>query len=196
MKPGVLIFGGSPAGLQAALDLAKAGIEVLLAEISSFIGNNPFFKHLEYISNTQALEAAKHPRIHLLTHTDLESAEKKNGAFKVRLRRHPRYVDLNRCTGCGDCLEVCPVQVPGNEHKAIYLGDGCQPQCAAIDKIGRAPCSHACPAGIHVQGYVALIAQGRFQEALDLVREAIPFPGICGRICTQPCEVNCRRKEV
>jgi NADPH-dependent glutamate synthase beta subunit-like oxidoreductase len=47
-----------------------------------------------------------------------------------------------------------------------------------------------------VQGYVALIAQGRFREALDLVRQAIPFPGICGRICTHPCELNCRRAEV
>jgi NADPH-dependent glutamate synthase beta subunit-like oxidoreductase/coenzyme F420-reducing hydrogenase delta subunit len=196
VKPGVLISGGSPAGLQAALDLAKAGIEVLLAEISPFIRDNPLFKHPEYILNTQALEAAKHPRIHLLTRTELENIEKSRNTFKVQLHIRPRYVDLNRCTGCGDCLEVCPVQVPGNDHKAIYLEDGYQPQCAAIDKMGCAPCSHACPAGIHVQGYVALIAQGRFQEALDLVREAIPFPGICGRICTQPCEINCRRNEI
>jgi NADPH-dependent glutamate synthase beta subunit-like oxidoreductase/coenzyme F420-reducing hydrogenase delta subunit/ferredoxin len=47
-----------------------------------------------------------------------------------------------------------------------------------------------------VQGYVALIAQGRFQEALELIRAAIAFPGICGRICTHPCELNCRRAEV
>ena len=66
----------------------------------------------------------------------------------------------------------------------------------AIDKLGKPPCSNTCPGGIHVQGYVALIAQGRFQEAIDLIREAIPFPGICGRICTHPCEVNCRRAEV
>ena len=196
MKPGVLISGGSPAGLQAALDLADAGIEVLLAEISPFIGDDPLAKHPRYISNTHTLEAAKHPRIHLLTHTELKSVEKIRDTFKVQLHMRPRYVDLNRCTGCGDCVEVCSVQVPGNECKAIYIRDGNQPQCAVIDKMGLAPCSHACPAGIHVQGYVALIAQGRFQEALDLVREAIPFPGICGRICTHPCEVNCRRNEV
>ena len=196
MKPGVLISGGSPAGLQAALDLADAGIEVLLAEISPFIGDDPLAKHPRNISNTHTLEAAKHPRIHLLTHTELKSVEKIRDTFKVQLHMRPRYVDLNRCTGCGDCVEVCSVQVPGNECKAIYIRDGNQPQCAVIDKMGLAPCSHACPAGIHVQGYVALIAQGRFQEALDLVREAIPFPGICGRICTHPCEVNCRRNEV
>ena len=47
-----------------------------------------------------------------------------------------------------------------------------------------------------MQGYIALIAQGRFQEAIDLIREAIPFPGICGRVCTHPCEINCRRNEI
>ncbi|MGD2185275.1 MAG: FAD-dependent oxidoreductase [Desulfobacterales bacterium] len=196
MNPGVLILGASPAGLQAALDLAAAGTEVLLAEISPFIGDDPLAKRFQYRSNTRALEVAKHPCIHLLTHTDLKNAERIRNTFKVQLHLYPRYVDLNRCTGCGDCLDVCPVQVLGNEHKAIYLRDGVQPQCAVIDKIGLAPCSHACPAGIHVQGYIALIAQGRFQEALDLVREAIPFPGICGRICTHPCEINCRRNEV
>ncbi len=196
MNPGVLIIGGSPAGLQAALDLAEAGVEVLLTDISPFIGDDPVGKPPDNISSAHALKVAKHSRIHLLTHTALKSAEKIRDVFKVRLQMRPRYIDLNRCTNCGDCLEACPVQVPGNDHKAIYLKDGLQPQSAVIDKLGLAPCSHACPAGIHVQGYVALIAQGRFQEALDLVREAIPFPGICGRICTHPCEINCRRKEV
>ena len=196
MSPGVLIVGGSPAGVQAALDLAEAGIEVLLTEISPFIGDDPVSMPLDYISNTHALLAAKHPRIHLLTRTALKHVEKTADAFKVRLQIRPRYVDLNRCTSCADCLEVCPVKVPGENHQAIYLRDGHQPESAVIDKMGLAPCSHACPAGIHVQGYVALIAQGRFQKALDLVREAIPFPGICGRICTHPCEVNCRRNEI
>jgi NADPH-dependent glutamate synthase beta subunit-like oxidoreductase/Pyruvate/2-oxoacid:ferredoxin oxidoreductase delta subunit len=69
------------------------------------------------------------------------------------------------------------------------------PSIFAIEKRGPAPCKAACPAGIHVQGYLALIAQGKFAEALALIREAIPFPGICGRVCHHPCEAACRRGE-
>ena len=91
-------------------------------------------------------------------------------------------------------MEVCPVTIPGTDHKAIHL-DG-EPGCYVIDKLGISPCANTCPGGIHVQGYIALIAQRRFQEAIDLIRESIPFPGICGRVCTHPCEVNCRRNDI
>jgi len=57
----------------------------------------------------------------------------------------------------------------------------------------RAPCSLACPAGVDAQGYVALISQGKFKEALELVRQKIPFPGIIGRVCPHPCEEACNR---
>lgn len=196
MSNSVLIVGGSPAGLQAALDLADAGVEVHLAETSPFIENDPAPGMPAYLLNARALEIAKHPRVTLWTGSDLQHAEPSGESFHLQLRRQPRFVDLKTCTGCGDCIEVCPVTVPGTRHKAIYRQDSAQPQCAVIDKQGRAPCSSACPAGIHVQGYLALIAEGRFQEAIDLVRQEIPFPGICGRICTHPCETECRRTEI
>jgi NADPH-dependent glutamate synthase beta subunit-like oxidoreductase/Pyruvate/2-oxoacid:ferredoxin oxidoreductase delta subunit len=79
--------------------------------------------------------------------------------------------------------------------RAIYKPDNAVPSIFAIEKRGPAPCKVACPAGIPVQGYVALIAQGKFAEALALIREAIPFPGICGRVCHHPCEDACRRGE-
>ncbi|MFQ5827460.1 MAG: 4Fe-4S binding protein, partial [Dehalococcoidia bacterium] len=55
------------------------------------------------------------------------------------------------------------------------------------------PCEMACPAGIRVRDYVALIAQGRFQESIDLIRERMPFASACGRICRHPCEQECNR---
>ena len=58
-----------------------------------------------------------------------------------------------------------------------------------------APCEHACPAHVDVPGYVALIGEGRFAEALALHRQANPFPGVCGRVCTHPCEDVCRRRD-
>jgi NADPH-dependent glutamate synthase beta subunit-like oxidoreductase/NAD-dependent dihydropyrimidine dehydrogenase PreA subunit len=149
-----------------------------------------------HLLNTRLLEVSKHANVTVRTNTRASRTEGEAGRFQVELRQHPRYVDLAKCTACKDCIEVCPVTVPGTDHKAIYLVEDAQPGCAVIDKLGKAPCSNTCPGGIHVQGYVALIAQGRFQEALDLIRQAIPFPGICGRICTHPCELNCRRAEV
>jgi len=168
---------------------------------------------LRHLLNARLLEVVKHPNVTVWTNTRVNRAEAvaasesrpsgqgskvadQTGRFQVELRQHPRYVDLAKCTACGDCIQVCPVTVPGTDHKVIYRLEGAQPGCVAIDKLGKPPCSNTCPGGIHVQGYVALIAQGRFQEALDLIREAIPFPGICGRICTHPCEVNCRRAEI
>ena len=59
-----------------------------------------------------------------------------------------------------------------------------------------APCTQACPAGINVKAYVSLIAESRFTEALQVVRQHCPLPGICGRICHHPCEAVCRRGTV
>ena len=57
-----------------------------------------------------------------------------------------------------------------------------------------APCEAACPAGVNVPGYVALASEGRFSEALSLIRRANPFPSVCSTICTRPCEAHCNRR--
>jgi len=197
LSKGALIIGGSKAGIQAAFDLADSGIPVHLVEPAPFLesglaaGASP-----PQLVNARLLELAKHANVTTWTGTRVKRVEGQAGHWRLELTQQPHYVDLQKCTACGDCIQVCPVTVPGTGRKAIYLQPGAQFGCAAIDKEGRAPCSAACPGGIHVQGYVALAAQGRFQEAIDLIREAIPFPGICGRICTHPCELNCRRAEL
>jgi len=64
------------------------------------------------------------------------------------------------------------------------------------DKLYTAPCADTCPVNIEVHGYVALIAQERFEEALELIKERNPFPSICGRVCHHPCETKCRRIDI
>jgi len=59
-----------------------------------------------------------------------------------------------------------------------------------------APCRHGCPVHADVRTYVELIAQGRWQESIDVIRKHLPFAAVCGRICNHPCETNCRRKDV
>ncbi len=65
-----------------------------------------------------------------------------------------------------------------------------------IGKVEPSPCMEACPAGVNVKAYVSLIAAGKFHEALKVVREKNPLPGICGRICTHPCESYCNRNQI
>jgi NADPH-dependent glutamate synthase beta subunit-like oxidoreductase/NAD-dependent dihydropyrimidine dehydrogenase PreA subunit len=182
--------------MQAAGELADAGIAVDLVTASPFYHQIRPTAGGKNSETARLLSLAKHPLVNMWTGTRLTRVEKAPDGVSVGLQRQPRYVDLSKCTACGDCIEACPVTVGERHRKAIFLPDGAQPGCAAIDKRGTAPCTHACPGGIPVQGYVALIARGRFREAFDLIEQAIPFPGICGRICTHPCEINCRRNAV
>jgi len=96
------------------------------------------------------------------------------------------------CTTCGRCEGVCP--------NGIAILDVIRPLRSlspeAFVPEGPAPCTNACPAGIDVPGYVRLIAQGRADEACQLILERVPFPGILGRVCTHPCEEACRRGDV
>lgn len=67
---------------------------------------------------------------------------------------------------------------------------------AVCEALVTSPCRHTCPVGIDVPHYVALIGEGKYKEAVELIRERNPFPAICGRICHHPCEVKCRRGEL
>ena len=68
--------------------------------------------------------------------------------------------------------------------------------CALKNKRRLPPCRAACPAGVNVQGYIALLQQGKFKEAVELIRKSMPFPAICGRVCFSPCQDACSRKNI
>jgi len=90
-----------------------------------------------------------------------------------------------QCRFCGACVEVCPTG-------ALRDKDGV-PSVRCDEPL---PCVAGCPAGIDIPRYVGLIAEGRFREALDVIRDRVPFPGILGYVCFHPCEDSCRRGEV
>ena len=138
-----------------------------------------------------------------MTLSEIGAVQGEAGNFKVEIRRKPRYVKDGVCTGCGECAIVCPVERSSefdrglSKRKAIYRAfpQGI-PNTYAIEKLDRPPCVTACPAGVNVQGYVQLVQQGKYEQAVRLIMERLPLPGVLGRVCPHPCESQCRRLEV
>ncbi|MBE0528459.1 MAG: FAD-dependent oxidoreductase, partial [Thermoleophilia bacterium] len=146
------------------------------------------------------VETGRHPNINVLTDTDVLEVNGQVGHFKVKVRKRPRYIKTDQCVACNDCYDVCPIQTPNvfdvgiSDTKAVYkLYPQAVPNAYAINKAGIAPCRDACPAGQRAQGYIALIHEGRYDDALRVIKMDNPFPGICGRICNHRCEDACNR---
>ncbi len=149
------------------------------------------------------MDVGRHPNIELLTNSEVVRVDGEAPDFKVKVRHKATYVDWDKCNGCGECPSVCPVQIDDefnldmSKREAIYRQYvQAVPNKFLIEKRGWPPCRYACPAGVNAQGYVALISQGKFQEALELERRDNPFPSVCGRVCTHPCESECKRKDM
>ncbi len=207
----VAVVGAGIAGMQSALDLAESGYRVYLLEKNTTIGGVMAQLDKTFPTNDcstcmispKLIEVAGNPNIEIITGASIEQFEGRPGDFTLGVLLSPRYVDESRCTACGECAKVCPVEISStfNEdlstRKAAYKHfPQAIPSAFAIEKKGTAPCKAACPAHISVQGYVALIRQGKIQEALNLIRRDNPLPAICGRVCTHPCEAACSRGDV
>lgn len=204
----VMVVGGGIAGMQASLDLAEQGFKVYLVEANSAIGGKMAQLDKTFPTNDCAMctispklvETGRHPNIEILTQTEVLEIKGKAGDFTVTIERQPRYIDPSKCIACGECAKVCPVVLPDkfNEglsirHAAYKLYPQAVPNAYAIEKRGVSPCRDACPAGQRAQGYIALIREGRWEDALRVIKLDNPFPGICGRICNHRCESACNR---
>ncbi|MHA1872948.1 MAG: FAD-dependent oxidoreductase, partial [Candidatus Heimdallarchaeaceae archaeon] len=130
-----LVIGGGIAGIQAALDIADAGYEVTLVEKSPTIGGHmaqlaetfPTLDCSQCILTPKMVAVSRHPKINLLTTSEVVSVDGYVGNFKVQIRKNPRYVDVDKCNLCDDCTAVCPVVVHDeynqslSPRKAIYI---------------------------------------------------------------------------
>ncbi len=205
-----LVVGAGIGGMQAALDLAEAGIKVHLIDRLPAIGGTmaqldktfPTNDCAMCIMSPKLVDVGRHLNIELINMSEIESISGEPGNFTVRVRQHPRYVDLAKCTGCGDCTDVCPISIPDEfngsliKRKAVFkLYPQAIPNAFSIEKRGTAPCRDACPIHQRAQGYIALISEERFADAYRTILEDNPFPSICGRVCNHRCEDECNRTQ-
>jgi len=104
--------------------------------------------------------------------------------------------NVNLCSHCvkAPCVEICPVEaISKRDEDGIVVVD--REKCVGRDECGY-PCSHECPAGNDVLGFVSLVREGKYAEAWRLIIENNPLPGVCGRVCSHPCETACNRSQV
>jgi NADPH-dependent glutamate synthase beta subunit-like oxidoreductase/Fe-S-cluster-containing hydrogenase component 2 len=127
-------------------------------------------------------------------------------------------VDAEKCVACGECVEVCPTNslklgqklcssVPEVKTKkkdlpynTEWTEDKWNPDYRTNKEVvadsGSSPCKAECPAHIGIQGYLKLASQGKYKEALELIKLENPFPAVCGRICPRKCESACTRGDI
>ena len=130
----VVVIGAGITGIQAALDIAGHGIHVHLIEREPSIGGHMAMLDKTFPTNDcsmcilspKMVDVARNPNITIHTCSEVERIEGEVGHFRVTVRKHPRYIDEAACTGCGDCVEICPVEVYNRfdagvgVRKAIY----------------------------------------------------------------------------
>jgi heterodisulfide reductase subunit A-like polyferredoxin len=206
-----LVVGGGVAGIQCSLDLAEGGYKVHLVEKAPALGGHMAQLDKTFPTNDcsmctlapKLVEAGRHLNIDIITNSELTGLEGEPGNFSATVYHHARFVDPDVCTSCGECVPVCPITVADRyneglgDRKAIYkLYTQAIPSTYVVDKKGYAPCKSNCPVETSAQGYIALIAEGRFEEAYRVAAEPNPFPSVCGRICAHPCETACTRGSV
>jgi len=207
----VMVLGGGIGGMQAALDLAEAGIKVYLVDNKPCIGGVMSQLDKTFPTNDCAMctmaprlvEIGRHKDIEIITLAEVENIRGEAGNFSITLKKKARYIIEEKCTGCGECAEKCPIEIPSDYNtnlatqKAIYRRyPQAIPNFFAIEKLGQSPCRFNCPAGQKVQGYIALIREKRYEDAYRVIRRDNPFPSVCGRICNHRCEDECSRSQV
>jgi NADPH-dependent glutamate synthase beta subunit-like oxidoreductase/NAD-dependent dihydropyrimidine dehydrogenase PreA subunit len=202
-RQGVLVVGSGYGALKAAEDLCHAGIPVTWATRSQHFlelpeGVEPFDEwpqDLNFQFRPLYLRVTRHPLVTPLTQARVESVAKNSEGYTAQVTQDPIYVDYDLCTGCSRCMDLCPLG--DSDHPPLSRSPAfCPSRALLMDKRIISPCRLACPLGVNAQAYLALTQAGRYAEALEVIRRDNPLPGVCGSICSHPCETACRRGEL
>ncbi|MFQ5833606.1 MAG: hydrogenase iron-sulfur subunit [Candidatus Thorarchaeota archaeon] len=140
-----LVIGGGVAGMTAAVEMADAGVETVIVEKEGFLGGHmakwdklfPTFDCGICILGPMMTRVARHPKIRIMTLTDVLGVRGGVGNYRVTLRQNARFVDIDTCTGCNRCIEVCPVDVPDEYNYG--LGDRKAMVRPLVDAVPLAP---------------------------------------------------------
>jgi len=205
-KKRVIVFGGDAAGVAAALEQAEAGMQVTLIEPSPSLG-------LELLPQTSIVdddspylkadldEVIRHPNIQIITNAEVIKTESSNGKYHFRIKRNTPRVDMDKCTDCKECIQVCPIHMYDDFNEGIGFRtaiDYFNPETAKagdynIFKEDMPICQATCPANLNIRSYAGLIADGKYAESLAVIRQRLPFALSIGRVCPHPCETACNR---
>jgi heterodisulfide reductase subunit A len=139
VNPQVLVVGGGIAGIEAALQIANAGKQVVMVEKEASIGGHmagfdktfPTLDCAACILTPKMVSVGQHPNIRLVTFAEVAEVSGHVGSFKVKIRKRARYVDVEKCNGCGLCYQMCPAQtypaervlsLAGKPFKQVHYG--------------------------------------------------------------------------
>jgi heterodisulfide reductase subunit A len=125
----VMVVGAGISGIQAALDLADTGLKVYLVDKAPAIGGHmaqldktfPTNDCSMCIESPKFIECSRHPNIEILTYTEVDRVEGEAGEFNVTLIKKPRYIEEEKCTGCGICVEYCPIKVQDEYNQSLSM---------------------------------------------------------------------------
>lgn len=198
----VIIFGGDPAGVAAALEQAEAGMQVTLVESVPGLGGERI-PQTRIISGDDAfvdpnLEAVmRHPNIRIIDNAQVQKTVAGNGNFQLKIKRRTPRVDREKCDDCKACIKVCPIHMYDDFNEGVGFRtaiDYFNPKTGYnIFKEDMPICQATCPANLDIRSYVGLIADGKYAESLAKIRERLPFALSIGRVCPHPCETACNR---
>ena len=200
----VMVIGATPAGIAAANKLGELDVPVTLVDADADLNDKLSIDDyrldtgvpLNFAHRPGLIRLLRNPGVRRIMPAEILAIRHSLQGFRVLIEKKQTFVDPEKCTLCGRCEEICPLCDEDGKKPLKINSRLSLPGRAVIDKRAQPLCQANCPLGVNAQGYIALAKDGRYEEALALIRRDNVLPGICGRVCTHPCEDACRRGEM